>query len=58
MRKVDEIFLQIFKDLKIEASTGSGYKCILGKDTISNREVVKMVKDYQDAIIQTLLEDK
>lgn len=61
MRAIDEIFLQMFKDLsitEIETPTGLRYRCALGKDEISHKVVVKMVKDYQEAIIKSLLEGK
>ena len=62
MNKANEIFLTIFKDLVIErdpAHPGTddlpNYKCSINGEFIKNKMVMKMVKDYQEAIIESLL---
>ena len=62
MSKSDEIFITIFKDLIIEqdkAHPGTdenlNYRCKLHGTYIKNKRVLQMVKDYQDAIIESLL---
>jgi hypothetical protein len=64
MREIDRAFLAIFKDLKISLNKNipgtddnPNYICYIGKNAISNAEVVRMVKRYQDAIIKMLTEE-
>jgi hypothetical protein len=63
VREIDKAFLAIFKDLKINRNKGipgtednPNYVCYIGKQPISNADVVRMVKRYQDEIIKQLLE--
>ena len=59
MRQIDKAFLTIFKDLKIiEKVNDSGittYMCFIGDQGVKHSEVVRLVKQYQDEIINSLL---
>ena len=64
MREIDRAFLAIFKDLKIiRNKTHPGtddcpnYLCYIGKQSISNRQLVEMVLRYQNAIIDMLTKE-
>lgn len=62
MKELDTAFLTVFKDLKITVDeTNSGgklaYTCQIGKRIIGYSEVVGLVKEYQDMIINTLLNE-
>lgn len=62
MKELDTAFLTVFKDLKITVDeTNSGgkpaYTCQIGKRIIGYSEVVGLVKEYQDRIINTLLNE-
>lgn len=64
MREIDKAFLALFKDLKIsrdKAHPGTdekpNYNCYIGKEAVKNSDVVRLVKRYQDAIVQMLTEE-
>ncbi len=64
MRDIDRAFLKLFKDLKItqnkkipETNGKPNYICYIGKQAVSNSDVVRMVKEYQDEIVKMLIED-
>ena len=63
LSKSDEIFLSIFKDLEITRDPNTpgeddlpNYQCNMHGRSVKHREIIKMVKDYQDAIVQALME--
>ena len=62
MSATDQIFLNIFKDLKIvpdkhnSSKNKTSYSCFMGEKTISYREVVELVKKYQDELIKVFSE--
>ena len=64
MREIDKAFLALFKDLKIvqdkslptDKQGKPNYVCYIGKEIVPHREVVRMVKRYQDEIIDMLTE--
>lgn len=65
MKEVDKIFLTLFKDLKITRNKihpgtdeSPNYMCYIGKNSISNQDVIRLVKKYQDEVISLLLEEK
>lgn len=62
MKKVDKIFLKMFKDLRIEVNSANpdtngkpNYICFLENRPFSHADVVRMVKSYQDKVISELL---
>lgn len=64
MREVDRIFLTLFKDVKIILAPDNpgtkekpNYYCYIGKKAVSQAEIVRLVKKYQDAIVALLLEE-
>lgn len=67
LSKADEIFLTLFKDLEIKEDTipipgtenvAVQLKCTLNGEDIKHRDVIRLIKQYQDAIIQSLIERK
>lgn len=65
MREIDRRFLILFKDLKIvpdKQNPGTenkpNFHCYIGKESISYATVLKMVKEYQDAIVDMLLKEQ
>ncbi len=62
MREIDRIFLTLFKDVKITLAPDNpgteekpNYYCYIGKNAVSKAEIIRLVKKYQDAIIELLL---
>lgn len=62
MKKVDKLFMTMFRDLKITRDPNNGgtdekpnYVCKLGNGYASHADVVRMVRKYQDAIIKEML---
>lgn len=65
MSKCNELFLTLFKDIKIKLDTNSpgteekpNYICFKNGETIGHSDIVRLVKQYQDSIIEYLMEDK
>ena len=63
LSKADEIFLTMFRGLTIERDPNSpgtdelpNYQCNLNGKSIKHREVVKMVKDWQDEVLKYLMQ--
>lgn len=64
MREIDRIFLTLFKDVKITPAPDNpgtkekpNYYCYIGKKAVSKTEIVRLVKKYQDAVVELLLEE-
>ena len=64
MREIDKAFLALFKDLKIvqdrhtpETDGKPNYNCFIGGNAVSHKEVVRLVKRYQDAIVDMLIQN-
>lgn len=57
MRSIDKAFLSLFKNIRIVENPEGGYTAFTtnNKQSISNSEVVGLVKQYQDEIISTML---
>lgn len=65
MREVDRIFLTLFKDVKITLAPDNpgtdekpNYYCYIGKKAVSKMEIIRLVKKYQDAVIELLLKEQ
>ena len=63
IREIDKHFMLLFKDLKIvpdafNPKTKDGednYVCFIGKQAVSKNTVIRLLKQYQDDIMEMLL---
>ena len=62
LSKSDELFISIFKHIQIVDADGGGYHVITDSvkpgvfnQYIPNKEVLRLVKEYQEAILESLM---
>lgn len=62
MKKVDKLFMTMFRDLRITRDPNNAgtdekpnYVCKLGNGYASHADVVRLVKKYQDVILKEML---
>ena len=57
MREIDKVFLALFKNIRIVQDENGGYVCYSNLECrpVTNKEVVGLVKQYQDLLIEKLI---
>ena len=62
MKKVDRLFMSMFRDLKITRDKNNpgtnekpNYVCMLRDRWVSHSDVVRMVRKYQDTVLNEML---
>lgn len=60
MREIDKTFLTLFKNIRIVENEQGGYVAYstYSGNAISNREIVGLVKKYQELLIEELIKEK
>ena len=58
MKKSDELFLKLFKNINIEIGDDSVQVYDENRNQVKHSDVVRLVKEYQEAIISSLMEVK
>jgi len=59
MREIDKTFLMLFKNIRIVENEQGGYTAYStnGGNAIPNKEVVGLVKKYQELLINELIKE-
>lgn len=58
MREIDKLFITLFKNIRIVENEQGGYSAFTNtkpKNSVTNKEIVGLVKQYQDLLLEEIL---